>query len=119
MKTRNALILCTALLLSMPCSDAQSLKDGLKNIGDKIGKQIQSTNNQITKKTTTTKPTTNKPTVNKPTANKTSDRDKALQKQYDAMMGNPPEMEDEKPTVKLPDEHTALDRKSVGRERVC
>lgn len=103
MKTRNVLILCTALLLSMPCSDAQSLKDGLKNIGDKIGKQIQSTKNQITKKTTTTKPTTNKPT-----ANKTSDRDKALQKQYDAMMGNPPEMEDEKPTVKLPDEHTAL-----------
>ena len=104
MKTRNVLILCTALLLSMPpCSDAQSLKDGLKNIGDKIGKQIQSTKNQITKKTTTTKPTTNKPS-----ANKTSDRDKALQKQYDAMMGNPPEMEDEKPTVKLPDEHTAL-----------
>ena len=86
--------MCTALLLSMPpCSDAQSLKDGLKNIGDKIGKQIQ---------------TTTKPTTNKPSANKTSDRDKALQKQYDAMMGNPPEMEDEKPTVKLPDEHTAL-----------
>ena len=104
MKTRSVLILCTALLLSMPpCSDAQSLKDGLKNIGDKIGKQIQSTKNQITKKTTTTKPTTNKPS-----ANKTSDRDKALQKQYDAMMGNPPEMEDEKPTIKLPDEHTAL-----------
>ena len=58
MKTRNVLILCTALLLSMPpCSDAQSLKDGLKNIGDKIGKQIQSTKNQITKKTTTTKQT--------------------------------------------------------------
>ena len=39
MKTRNILILCTALLVSMPSADAQSLKEGLKSIGDKIGKQ--------------------------------------------------------------------------------
>ena len=75
MKTRNILILCTAFLVSMPSADAQSFKDGLKSLGDKIGKP---------------------------------DRDKALQKQYDAMMGNVPEMEDEAPTVKLPNEHTAL-----------
>ena len=118
MKTRNILILCTAFLVSMPCADAQSFKDGLKSIGDKIGKQIvkttQSVKNQTTgskpttSKPATQKPTTQKPTTQKPAASKTSDRDKALQKQYDAMMGNVPEMEDEKPTVKLPDEHTAL-----------
>ena len=113
MKTRNILILCTAFLVSMPSADAQSFKDGLKSLGDKIGKQIvkttQSVKNQTTSsKPTTSKPTTSKPTTQKPAASKTSDRDKALQKQYDAMMGNVPEMEDEKPTVKLPDEHTAL-----------
>lgn len=74
MKTRNILILCTAFLVSMPSTDAQSFKDGLKSLGDKIGKQIV----------------------------------KTTQKQYDAMMGNAPEMEDEAPTVKLPNEHTAL-----------
>ena len=100
MKTRNILILCTAFLVSMPSTDAQSFKDGLKSLGDKIGKQIV--------KTTSSKPTTSKPTTQKPAASKTSDRDKALQKQYDAMMGNAPEMEDEAPTVKLPNEHTAL-----------
>ena len=100
MKTRNILILCTAFLVSMPSADAQSFKDGLKSLGDKIGKQIV--------KTTSSKPTTSKPTTQKPAASKTSDRDKALQKQYDAMMGNAPEMEDEAPTVKLPNEHTAL-----------
>ena len=86
MKTRNILILCTAFLVSMPSADAQSFKDGLKSLGDKIGKQIV--------KTTSSKPTTSKPTTQKPAASKTSDRDKALQKQYDAMMGNAPEMED-------------------------
>ena len=75
MKTRNILILCTAFLVSMPSADAQSFKDGLKSLGDKIGKPY---------------------------------RGKARQKQYDAMMGNVPEMEDEAPTVKLPNEHTAL-----------
>ena len=100
MKTRNILILCTAFLVSMPSADAQSFKDGLKSLGDKIGKQIV--------KTTSSKPTSSKPTTQKPAASKTSDRDKALQKQYDAMMGNVPEMEDEAPTVKLPNEHTAL-----------
>ena len=100
MKTRNILILCTAFLVSMQSADAQSFKDGLKSLGDKIGKQIV--------KTTSSKPTTSKPTTQKPAASKTSDRDKALQKQYDAMMGNVPEMEDEAPTVKLPNEHTAL-----------
>ena len=38
MKTRNILILCTAFLVSMPSTDAQSFKDGLKSLGDKIGK---------------------------------------------------------------------------------
>ena len=93
MKTRNILILCTALLVSMPSADAQSLKEGLKSIGDKIGKQIVKTAQSVKKQTT---------------GSKTSDRDKALQKQYDAMMGNVSEMEDEAPTVKLPNEHTAL-----------
>lgn len=97
-----------AFLVSMPCADAQSFKDGLKSIGDKIGKQIVKTTQSVKNQTTGSKPTTSKPTTQKSAASKTSDRDKALQKQYDAMMGNVPEMEDEKPTVKLPDEHTAL-----------
>ena len=103
MKTRNILILCTAFLVSMPSTDAQSFKDGLKSLGDKIGKQIVKTTQSVKNQTTSSKPTTQKPA-----ASKTSDRDKALQKQYDAMMGNAPEMEDEAPTVKLPNEHTAL-----------
>ena len=103
MKTRNILILCTAFLVSMPSTDAQSFKDGLKSLGDKIGKQIVKTTQSVKNQTTGSKPTTQKPA-----ASKTSDRDKALQKQYDAMMGNAPEMEDEAPTVKLPNEHTAL-----------
>ena len=52
MKNRNILILCTAFLVSMPSADAQSFKDGLKSLGDKIGKQIvkttQSVKNQMT-----------------------------------------------------------------------
>ena len=108
MKTRNILILCTAFLVSMPSADAQSFKDGLKSLGDKIGKQIVKTTQSVKNQTTNSKPTTSKPTTQKPAASKTSDRDKALQKQYDAMMGNVPEMEDEAPTVKLPNEHTAL-----------
>lgn len=108
MKTRNILILCTAFLVSMPSADAQSFKDGLKSLGDKIGKQIVKTTQSVKNQTTGSKPTTSKPTTQKPAASKTSDRDKALQKQYDAMMGNVSEMEDEKPTVKLPNEHTAL-----------
>ena len=103
MKTRNILTLCTAFLVSMPSTDAQSFKDGLKSLGDKIGKQIVKTTQSVKNQTTGSKPTTQKPA-----ASKTSDRDKALQKQYDAMMGNAPEMEDEAPTVKLPNEHTAL-----------
>lgn len=103
MKTPNILILCTAFLVSMPSTDAQSFKDGLKSLGDKIGKQIVKTAQSVKNQTTGSKPTTQKPA-----ANKTSDRDKALQKQYDATMGNAPEMEDEAPTVKLPNEHTAL-----------
>ena len=62
MKTRNILILCTAFLVSMPCADAQSFKDGLKSIGDKIGKQIVKTAQSVKNQTTTSKPTTSKPT---------------------------------------------------------
>lgn len=108
MKTKSILILCTAFLVSVPCADAQSFKEGLKSIGDKIGKQIVKKTQSGKSQTTGNKPTTNKPAARKPAASKTSDRDKALQKRYDAMMGNVPEMEDEAPTVKLPNEHTAL-----------
>ena len=83
MKTRNILIICTPFLMSMPCADAQSFKDGLKSIGDKIGKQIVKTTQSVKNQTTGSKPTTSKPTTQKPAASKTSDRDKALQKQYD------------------------------------
>ena len=62
MKTRNILILCTALLVSMPSADAQSLKEGLKSIGDKIGKQIVKTTQSVKNQTTGSKPTTSKPT---------------------------------------------------------
>ena len=57
MKTRNILILCTAFLVSMPCADAQSFKDGLKSIGDKIGKQIVKTTQSVKNQTTGSKPT--------------------------------------------------------------
>lgn len=67
MKTRSILILCTAFLVSMPSADAQSFKEGLKSIGDKIGKQIVKTAQSVKKQTT---------------SSKTFDRDKALQKQW-------------------------------------
>ena len=57
MKTRNILILCTAFLVSMPCADAQSFKDGLKSLGDKIGKQIVKTTQSVRNQTTGIKPT--------------------------------------------------------------
>ena len=56
MKTRNILIICTAFLVSMPCADAQSFKDGLKSIGDKIGKQIVKTTQSVKNQTTGSKP---------------------------------------------------------------
>ena len=62
MKTRNILILCTAFLVSMPCADAQSCKDSLKSLGDKIGKQIVKTTQTVRNQTTGSKPTTSKPT---------------------------------------------------------
>lgn len=55
MKTRNILIICTAFLVSMPCADAQSFKDGLKSIGDKIGKQIVKTTQSVKNQTTGSK----------------------------------------------------------------
>ena len=67
MKTRSILILCTAFLVSMPSADAQSFKEGLKSIGDRIGKQIVKTAQSVKKQTT---------------SSKTFDRDKALQKQW-------------------------------------
>ena len=62
MKTRNILILCTAFLVSMPSADAQSFKDGLKSLGDKIGKQIVKTTQSVKNQTTGNKPTTSIPT---------------------------------------------------------
>ena len=62
MKTRNILILCTAFLVSMPSTEAQSFKDGLKSLGDKIGKQIVKTTQSVKNQTTGSKPTTSKPT---------------------------------------------------------
>ena len=62
MKTRNILILCTAFLVSMPSAEAQSFKDGLKSLGDKIGKQIVKTTQSVKNQTTSSKPTTSKPT---------------------------------------------------------
>ena len=52
MKTPNILILCTAFLVSMPSTDAQSFKDGLKSLGDKIGKQIVKTTQSVKNQTT-------------------------------------------------------------------
>ena len=62
MKTRNILILCTAFLLSMSSADAQSFKDGLKSLGDKIGKQIVKTPQSVKNQTTGSKPATCIPT---------------------------------------------------------
>ena len=79
MKTPNILILCTAFLVSMTSTDAQSFKDGLKSLGDKIDKQIVKTTHSVKNPTTGSKPTTQKPATSK-----TSDRDKALQKHHPA-----------------------------------
>ena len=68
MKTPNILILCTAFLVSMPSTDAQSFKDGLKSLGDKIDKQIVKTTQSVKNQTTGSKPTTNKPTTSIPTS---------------------------------------------------
>ena len=57
MKTRNILILCTAFLVSMPSAEAQSFKDGLKSLGDKIGKQTVKTTQSVRNQTTGSKPT--------------------------------------------------------------
>ncbi len=57
MKTRNILILCTAFLVSMPSAEAQSFKDGLKSLGDKIGKQIVKTTQSVKNQMTGSKPT--------------------------------------------------------------
>ena len=57
MKTRNILILCTAFLVSMPSAEGQSFKDGLKSLGDKIGKQTVKTTQSVRNQTTGSKPT--------------------------------------------------------------
>ena len=57
MKTRSILILCTTFLVSMPSAEAQSFKDGLKSLGDKIGKQIVKTTQSVKNQPTTSKPT--------------------------------------------------------------
>ena len=62
MKPPNILILCTAFLVSMPSTDAQSFKDVLKSLGDEIGKQIVKTTQSVKNQTTGSKPTTSKPT---------------------------------------------------------
>ncbi len=62
MKAKNILILCTAFLVSMPSAEAQSFKDGLKSLGDKIGKQIVKTTQSVRNQTTGSKPTTSIPT---------------------------------------------------------
>ena len=41
----------------MPCADAQSCKDSLKSLGDKIGKQIVKTTQSVKNHTTGSKPT--------------------------------------------------------------
>ncbi len=68
MKTRNILILCTAFLVSMPSAEGQSFKDGLKSLGNKIGKQIVKTTQSVKNQTTGSKPATNKPTTSIPTS---------------------------------------------------
>lgn len=100
MKTRTTIILGVALLLAAPDASGQSLKDGLKRIGDQIGKTVKQTVQQTTKQST------------KQTTTKTSgqtDKDKQLQKQYEAMLGpGVGNAEDEAPTARLPEQNTAL-----------
>ena len=52
MKTPNILILCTAFLVSMTSTDAQSFKDVLKSLGDEIGKQIVKTTQSVKNQST-------------------------------------------------------------------
>lgn len=96
MKTRIITILCLSFLIGTQGTYSQSFKGLLK-------KAVQQAGNKVGIKSNTQKQT--QTSRNKQTQ---TSRDQQLQKQYETMMAGAPETKDEDPTVRLPDQHTAL-----------
>lgn len=88
MNTRIITILCLSFLIGAQGTYSQSFKGLLKKAVKQVGNRVGVNSN--TQKQTQT------------------NRNQQLQKQYDTMMAGAPEIKDEDPTVRLPDQHTAL-----------
>ncbi len=100
MNTRAILLLCLAVLSASPAVSAQSLRESLKKAAEKVGKQVEQ---EVSKKVPVKKGQQTKK------AGAKSSRDAELEKQYEAMLGpGVGNAEDEAPTVRLPESHTAL-----------
>ena len=95
MNPRAILIFSAAFLACAPYSSGQSL---LEKFGKQIGKQLEEKVVNEVGKQTGRQPS------------RKSKRDQELEKQYEAMLGPDANknMEDEAPTVRLPEQHTAL-----------
>ncbi len=130
MNTRAALVVSLAVLCVAPCASAQSLKDKLKKAAEKAAEKVEQTvdrkvekevddqvdqaarkvkqkvGQQIKEKTGLD--VTKKLPAKKSAGN--SDRDSELERRADAMLGpdGNRNAEDEAPTVRLPETHTAL-----------
>ncbi len=115
--SKAALIFSLAVLCAAPGASAQSLKEKLKKATEKVEQQVdqagqkvkqkvgQQTGQQIKGKTGLD--------VSKKSSAKSggnSDRNSELEKRVDAMVGadNNKNLEDQTPTVRLPETHTAL-----------
>lgn len=92
---RTLLILSLVVLSGAPCASAQSFKERLKNAAKKIEQKVKQ---EVAPKKLPEK------------SGNTSSLDSELQKRHDAMVGpdNNKNAEDEAPTVRLPETHTAL-----------
>ena len=95
MNARTLLILSLVVLSGAPCASAQSFKERLKNAAKKIEQKVKQ---EVAPKKLPEK------------SGNTSSLDSELQKRHDAMVGpdNNKNAEDEAPTVRLPETHTAL-----------
>lgn len=100
MNSRTILLLSLALIAASPASSAQSLRESLKKAAEKVGKQVEQ---EVSKKIPVKTGKTAKRSGN------SSARNAELEKQYEAMLGpGVGNAEDEAPTVRLPETHTAL-----------
>lgn len=92
MKKRAIIAVCVALLVGTPSANGQGFLKGLKKLGEKIEKTLESnTSSNCSKEGNNSK-------SNLRQGNNSSKR----------VQSNDGNMEDEKPTVRLPEQHTAL-----------